>query len=198
MCIGFFFCRFDEAISLKAEVILKSIIRQSLDATNLPSDIETSLEEISQSPLSGIGELQSFLQKTIASSQAYYIVIDALDECEKSERDLVLDVLQSVIASSVSKVKLFLASRDSTGKEIRKRFPSLQHLSMGSPEALSDIINYTREAIDGRLKNGDLVVGNRQLVMEIQDMLIQGAQGMSGSFYANVFQFRLTSPGFSG
>lgn len=175
-------------MSLKAEVILRSIIRQSLNATHLPGDIETSLEEMSENSLSGIGGLRSLLHKTVASSQGYYIVIDALDECEESERDLVLDVLQSVIASSALKVKLFLASRDSTAGEIRKRFPSLQHSSMGSPEASSDILTYTREAIDGRLSNGDLVVGNRELVKEIQDMLIQGAQGMSVlSFYTMSF-----------
>jgi hypothetical protein len=80
----------------------------------------------------------------------------------------------------------------------RNGFHPLQHLSMGSPEALSDIITYTREVIDGRLSNGDLVVGNHQLVKEIQDVLIQGAQGMSVSFSANVFQFRLTPLGSSG
>jgi hypothetical protein len=125
VCIGFFFCRFDEAISLKAETILRSIIGQSLDVANLPRDIEASLKNISQNALSGIGELRSLLQKKVSLFQAYYIVIDALDECEKSERDLLLDVLQSVIASSVSKVKLFLASRDSIGGEIKKRFPSI-------------------------------------------------------------------------
>ncbi|ERF71485.1 hypothetical protein EPUS_00474 [Endocarpon pusillum Z07020] len=178
VCIGFFFCRYDEAISLKAEVILRSIIRQSLDATNLPRDIEVSLEDISQSVLSGIDELQSLLQKKVALSQVYYIVVDALDECEKSERDLVLDVLQSVIALSHSKVKLFLASRDSIGRDIRKQFPSLQHLSMGSSEALSDISTYTRETLDARFSGGDLVIGDRQLLKEIQDALIQGAEGM--------------------
>ena len=179
-------------------MILRSIIRQSLDATNLPRDIEVSLEDISQNALSGIEELQSLLQKKVALSQVYYIVVDALDECEKSERDLVLDVLQSVTALSHSKVKLFLASRDSIGRDIRKQFPSLQHLSMGSPEALSDISTYTRENIDERLSEGDLVIGNHQLVKEIQDVLIQGAQGMSASIYTKVFQFKLTLLGSSG
>lgn len=196
--IGFFFCRFDEAVSLKAELILRSIIRQSLDATNLPSDIEPSLEDLSQNALSGIEELRNLLQKKAALSRAYYIVIDALDECERSERDVVFDVLQSVIAPNVSKVKLFLSSRDSISEEIKKRFPYLHHLSMGSPEALSDIMAYTKEAIDGRLSNGALVVGNSQLVNEIKDALIQGSQGMSAIIHANVFCFGLTALGSSG
>lgn len=179
-------------------MILRAIIRQSLDARNLPRDIEVSLEDISHNPLSGIDELQSLLQKKAALSQVYYIVVDALDECEKSERDLVLNVFQSVIALSHSKVKLFLASRDSIGRDIRKQFPSLQHLSMGSPDALSDISTYTRETIDGRLDRGDLVIGDRQLATEIQDALIQGAEGMSASTYPKFFQCKLTPLGSSG
>lgn len=179
-------------------MILRSLIRQFLDATNLPSDIESSLKDLSQNPLSDTEELRSLLQKKIALARAYYIVIDALDECERSEREIVFDVLQSVIAPNVSKVKLFLASRDSINGEIKKWFPHLHHLSMGSPEALSDIMTYTREAIDGRLSNGALVVGNSQLVNEIQDALIQGSQGMSAIIHTNVFCSGLTALGSSG
>ncbi|KAJ9664651.1 hypothetical protein H2201_005165 [Coniosporium apollinis] len=178
VCISFFFCRFDEAVSLKAETILRSVIRQSLNVANLPKDIESSLERISQNPSSGTKELQALLESLIAMSRAYYIVIDALDECEKYERDIVLDVLQSVVTSSQSKAKILLASRDSIGEEIKRRFPSLQRVSTSSSDAQFDIAIYTREAIDEKLRNRDLVVGNDDLVKEIQDALIQGAQGM--------------------
>jgi hypothetical protein len=176
--IGFFFCRFDEALSLNAETILRSIIRQSLDPTSLSRDIESCLEKISKSPLSGIEELRSLLQKIVASSELNYIIIDALDECEKSERVVLFDIFQSTIASNGSKIKLFLASRESIGGEIENRFRSVEHISMNSTGARADIVTYIRESIDMKLKNGDLVVGNDELIQEIQDALIQGAQGM--------------------
>ncbi len=177
--IKFFFCRFDEAISLKAETILRSIVRQSLDAANAFKDIGCCLERISRDASSDVEELRNLLEKQIAMSQACYIVIDALDECEKSDRDVILDFLQAVIAPNRPSVKILLTSRDSIGGEIKKRFPSVQRVSMSSPDAQSDIVTYTREAIDQRLRNGDLFVGNDKLVKEIQDALIQGAQGMS-------------------
>jgi hypothetical protein len=170
-------------VSLKAETILKSIIKQSIDqhlpnTTDIPKDIQSSLEDISQNPLSGIEELQSLLHKMIFLPSVYYIIIDALDECEKHERSLILNVLQSAIVLNGSKLKLLLTSRESISREIRTHFHSLQHISMNSSIARSDIELYTKGALDEKLRSQDLVVGRTELIQEIEDALIQGADGM--------------------
>ncbi|KAI9732361.1 MAG: hypothetical protein M1834_001568 [Cirrosporium novae-zelandiae] len=181
VCIVYFFPRFDEDASLQAETILRSIIRQSLenlDDATFPNDLESCLINITKSPITGIKDLQTLLQKRIAISRTFYIIIDALDECEKSEREIIFSILSSVIASPQSNAKVFLAGRESIDKEIKRWFTSRQHVSMGSPEAHSDIVTYTREVIDERLSTEDLVVGDIDLVENIQNALVQGAQGM--------------------
>lgn len=174
--ITYFFPRFDECISLKAETILRSVIRQTLDADNLPKEIESYLKENS---LSEVENLQILLRKRIAGLKTFYIIIDALDECEKCERDILLDTLSSLIASG-SNIKLFLASRESISEEIKRErgFPFIQHVSMNCPEAHSDIAIYIKESVDGKRRSGDLVVGDENLIEEIICALIQGAQGM--------------------
>ncbi len=160
------------------DTILRSIIRQSLGDADIPGDVDTCLEEIANNPLSGTAELQNLLQKVISSSRMSYVIIDGLDECEKHERNLVFDILRSVNLSERPKVKLFLASRESVAEEINNRFPSLLHASMNVAEAQSDIAIYIRENLEERVKNRELVVGNKKLLQEIQDALTDGAQGM--------------------
>lgn len=55
--VTYFSARFDDAISLKAETILRSVIRQSLEASGtstLLKDIEDLLMKITQSPLADV------------------------------------------------------------------------------------------------------------------------------------------------
>jgi len=188
--IAFFFCQFDQATSLNADTILRSIIRQSLGDANLPRDFETCLEKIAQNPFSGTKELQNLLQKVISSSRLSYIIIDALDECEKHERNLVFDILQSINVSNGPKAKLFLASRESVAEEVKYRFTSLLHVSMNAAEAQSDIAIYIRETLEERVRSRELVVGNNTLLQEIQDALTQGAQGM---LVASISEIRFTN-----
>lgn len=116
------------------------------------------------------------LQEQTTRSRPLYTVIDALDECEKDERDNVLNTLSSVIASPRSIIKMFIASRESIDLEIKRRF-SFTHASMASP-VNSEITRYAKEVVDERLSNGEPVVGDEGIVAEIQNALIQGAQGM--------------------
>lgn len=127
-------------------------------------------------------ELQDLLRKRIAAFKTSYIIVDALDECEKSECKVILDVFQSIIISNISRVKILLTGRDTLGELIKTRFKSLVQVSMGCPDAQVDIASYVKEVTELRLKDGDLIVGNVELVSEIQKALIDGAQGMSVSF----------------
>jgi hypothetical protein len=175
--ITFFFPRFDDTISLEAETILRSIIRQSLNSNDLPSEIESRLEKIEKHPLSSLEAINDLLEGILALSKACYIIIDALDEFDKSERDILLKTLSS-LSTAGGNVKLFLAGRDSLSEEIKRRFQPVYHISMSCTQAQSDISRYISEIIDERLSNGDLVVGDNSIIQEIQDALIQGAQGM--------------------
>lgn len=172
--VAFYFPQFDNQESLTAEAAFSSIIRQTLDPQNLSKGVEALLRKME--PSQGLGELLDLLRARIAESRVFYIAIDGLDEFEKPERHDILRAL-STLTSNESRIRLFLASRESLAAEIRTRFPSLQHVSMGSPSVHSDIKNYVEGIIQEKLGK-DLIIGDQCLVEQIKQALVKGADGM--------------------
>ncbi|KAK5988793.1 Putative ankyrin repeat protein [Cladobotryum mycophilum] len=175
--ISFFFVRFDDSQSLNAEFILRSIIRQALNQLSFSEEIEVSLENMQLSLSSGLKELLELLQKIVAAFKAFYIVIDAVDECEKQDRDDLLQGLSS-LATIGSNTKLFLASRDSVSREIQKRFTTFGHLAMNCSSAQADIGTYVEGIVREKLQSEELIVEDSGLIEEIKMALTKGADGM--------------------
>jgi hypothetical protein len=173
--VAFYFPRFDDQLSLMAETAIKSIVRQVLEPRNLSKETEVRLKKVDLS--SGLDELLELLRIKIAQLKRLYIIIDGLDEFQKPERDDLFKALSS-LASYGSNLRLFLASRESLSAELRKIFPSLEHISMGCQLAQSDIELYIEGIIQEKLKNQDLTVGDPGLVAEIKEALVKGADGM--------------------
>ena len=172
---AFFFPRFDDEQSLKAETAIRSVVRQAaFDARNLSKEAETWLKKVD--PSSGLDELLELLRIKVAQLKTFYIIIVALDELEKPERDDIFKAL-SCLASDGSRVRLFLTSLESLSAELRHKFPSLEHISMSCPSAHSDIENYIECLIQEKLGK-DLIVADRGLVEEIRQALVKGADGM--------------------
>jgi hypothetical protein len=176
--VRFFFCQYDNPESLKARTILGSLIRQCLDINNLSNKIEGRLKELLKDSPLDFEELNDLIEDVFAVSQEQFIVIDALDECEKADRKLLLSALRRLINASKVKLKIFLTSGPHMGIEFERTLRPNFHISMTSPEANSDIRSYIENEITQKNENGDLMVGQSQLITEIQDALVRGAQGM--------------------
>ena len=139
--------------------------------------MEASLREMDQKLSPGLDDLMILLRRRIALSKSFYILIDALDECEAAERRALLDAL-SLLSTATSGVRILVASRESLSVELRRRFPRMGHISMASVEACSEISLYVEEVLQERRRNETLVVGEPSLFDEIKDILIQHADGM--------------------
>lgn len=174
----FFFCEFDNAKSLTARTVLGSIIKQLLDSDNLPNSIETQLGKIMADGSPDVEDLQLLFEEALAISQINFIIIDAIDECAKVERVLLLNTLQAAVKSTRTTTKIFIATRPDLGLEIRNAFTSHHHISMNSSGLHADIATYIKAVTMEKEKSGDLKVGDPELLTEIQDKLIEGAQGM--------------------
>ncbi|KAK4064438.1 hypothetical protein Trihar35433_7955 [Trichoderma harzianum] len=175
--ISFFFVRFDDRQSLNAEIILKSIIRQMLNVSKLYEKVETLLDNMQLNLASGLDEIAKLLQSTAAEFKKLYIVIDGLDECTKSERHDLLEILRSVL-NVRSNTKLFLAGRDSVSREVQIKFPTLKQISMDCSSAQSDIATYVEGIVQEKLKTEELIVGDPDLIEDIKAALSDGANGM--------------------
>jgi len=172
----FVFPRFDDSISLSAATVLRSIIRQSLKPDDVTGEVERQLSRFETS-YADIDTVETLLQHCISRFSTLYIVIDALDEFEKEERNVLLRSLLSVISVPDSKAKLFLVGRSSVSTDIRKWFPASQEKSVGGREVQADIEAYTRETITLRQRE-QLILQDPALAQEIIKELIDGANGM--------------------
>jgi hypothetical protein len=127
--------------------------------------------------------IETLLQHCVSRISKLYIVIDALDEFEKEQRNALLRSLLSIISLPDSKAKLFLVGRSSVSMDIRRWFPASQEKSADCREVQADIEAYTRETI--ALKQGEqfspqeqLILQDPALAQEIIEALIDGADGM--------------------
>jgi hypothetical protein len=176
--VAFFFCQFDDMESLEAKTILASLIRQGLDGRSLPKIVETHLARIFRDPFLDFEKLTQLFVTVAEMFAVNFIVIDAIDECKKEERLLLLDVFRKVSLSNKTILKMYMATRDDIGKEIRKFSNKICDLPMSSPEISLDIATYVENVIEEKKDNGDLAVRDPKLLEEIRDALIKGAEGM--------------------
>ena len=178
--VAYFFCQFDNAESLSASTILSSLVRQFLDPKTLPKSIETCLVNLLKVPSPEAQDLRILLEHVLAidKDKRNVIFIDAIDECARSEWEELLEVLQNIMVSCSSMVKVFLAVRQGITEEVGKIFKTHYQANMGSCEVDPDIKTYIEDVLAKKIDSGKLVVRNHGLIIEITDALVQQANGM--------------------
>ncbi len=176
--ISFFFIQHDDAKSLQAATILRSLIRQCLAVDTLPEDIEDQLQHCFESGSPDMDHLLSIMKSLSDKSLIDIVVVDGFDECPKSERDLVLSAFKVLLASTASSIKLFVSSRPEIGREMDKSFVAYHHRTMSCREVHVDIANYIKFSIREKLVKEDLHVGDKNILSETIQALTKGAHGM--------------------
>lgn len=141
----------------------------------MSQNVENALKRLEMT--SGLDEILELLRKLMPPPTISYIVIDGVDECDKSDRDKLLQTLLSLVLLG-SNVRLFLSSRASLREEIQTWFSEFGQISMDCQAAHDDIAMYITSAIKANIQNGDLKVRDQNLVEEISQALVNGAHGM--------------------
>ncbi|KAK2752456.1 hypothetical protein FQN54_008118 [Arachnomyces sp. PD_36] len=175
--VRFFFCEYDRPESLKAATILSSLIKQCLDVDNMTDKIEDFLESATQDP-SDTKLLGELLHHIFTVSPQQCVVIDAIDECSKEERRMLLDTFQGILSLPQAKSKLFLIGGLHLDIELNRVLKIDYHLSMSASGIDGDIRAYIESVLAENISSGDLVVGDPNLVNDIQDALVKEAKGM--------------------
>ena len=140
--------------------------------------MEAKLAEIHQNPTAGINALRVLLRQRLAQSEKFFIFIDALDEFEPRERRSLLDFIASLRPAAGLGPKVFLAGRESLSRELQDKLLGIERISMASAEAKTDIAAYVKETLQERVENRDLVVGDQSLISDIEQALMNHADGM--------------------
>lgn len=173
----YFFVEYGSSESRKAETILRSFIRQCLDPLNVPSSIESKLRAMRSEGYIRLKEWTTFLGEVAGTLHFMYLFLDAVDECETKEKLEILKELSS-LASSHSRVKIFLSGREGLASELEMRFPNIQRISTASDLARPDVGIFIEGVLQSKTEDEELVVGDMSLLEEIRDRLVQHADGM--------------------
>ena len=120
-----------------------------------------------------LDDLHNVLEKILGGFDSVYIILDALDEC--SERDKMLDWVQTVILHMNGNLKLHLVTTSRPEKEINDRFNSYHCVDLVKASGNHSILAY----LDYQLQNDyDLQKWSHEIQDEIKSTLIKQADGM--------------------
>ncbi|KAK0748225.1 hypothetical protein B0T21DRAFT_18803 [Apiosordaria backusii] len=178
--VAFFFCRHNEHESLKAYTVIGSLVRQLL----APGVIDfTEIERlILQDSLPGPGVDfdigYRILQKAYPAGLEAYIIVDGLDECDRKEKEMICNQLHTLQKKFT--IRLCLSARtepDTSSFAVRAtQFANSCRLSADDNNA--DITNFIHDELEKAIETGELRLTDPNLIVEILDALLEGAQGM--------------------
>ena len=125
-----------------------------------------------------MGECLKLLSKLLEYHEYAVIVLDALDECSKVSRGLILGDLLSILKKSKRPVKAFISSRHSL--EIEDRLRNFPNVSIEANDNAEDIENYVKSTLTKRIEDQELLRGrvSTELRQRIEEVLQRDANGM--------------------
>ncbi|KAJ6028022.1 hypothetical protein N7540_003598 [Penicillium herquei] len=177
MTVAFFFCRYDLPESLKPRIIIGSIARQLI--WSIPRLAERASDYNLTGQQDEFEAIRNLLGVLLPPGFKAYLVIDGLDECEPEDRRTVIQELRWL----QQRFSLLLCA--SVRKEPRDPYKiddaweKLESVDITAvPDNASDIEIFIETELEARITSGKLTVGNPLLVLEIQDALLAGSQGM--------------------
>lgn len=121
-------------------------------------------------------ELVPILLAVLEKFSRVYMFIDGLDERRKEERSRVLSMINLVVRSCCSVVKIFVTSQQEVDIAVSlKEFPRLE---VSADRISIDIGSFIKETVQSSIESGDLVAQTACLRSDIISALADGAQGM--------------------
>ncbi|KAH7033561.1 uncharacterized protein B0I36DRAFT_110490 [Microdochium trichocladiopsis] len=175
--VAFFLAHYDNAESLLADTMIRSILKQSLVAIKGPNSHMNRLAELLNKPYVPLREWTVLLQQLIITMNNFYIVVDGLNECTSTERRLLMDEL-SLISEAAPSLRLFFSGRDSILIDVEQKFGHISKISTVSEGLRTDISLFIESVLEECFENGDLVVEDAALKELIVTTLNDRADGM--------------------
>lgn len=174
--VGYFFCRDDEAASLKAREIIGSLARQLFE--DLSTDTFSELDATIGAITFNIEQIVAHMQQLLPQQKRYYMILDGLDECEDQEVDILVESLRTLMNPVEQFFKLFWTGRSDFAARISEHFRPDFHIHMSKSDNSTEIAEYVEVALENALENGRLKLRDPQIIVQIQNALESEAQGM--------------------
>ena len=173
--LSYFFCRFDDAESLRARTVIGCLLKQLL--TDLDFDAPESITSATDID-DLIDPCLSILLKNPV--QRYIICLDGLDECEDGEKKQIIAALGrlSNVHSQTIRVSVFCSVRPDCAQVTENLPGSHVTVTMSGADRDSEITEYIHATLKQQLERKELILGDANLVTCIVEKLRRRADGM--------------------
>jgi hypothetical protein len=178
--VAYFFFRNDMSTSLDARTAIESLTRQLLSSRKDFIDLAV-VEKDNLSPLDMVDVIcSSYTAGDIARGTTWdriYLIIDGLDLCAESDREEIVHFVRRLQEKLVVIVCVFI--RLEPNREIATLYRGLVSLQVSSlPDNSEDIGAFIESELERCLSDSVLILGDQTLILNIQDALLEGSQGM--------------------
>lgn len=172
--VAYFFCRHDILESLKVRTVIGSLARQLL--RSLPQLTTQNILDETMPNLS-CDRIISALRQTLPSSFRAFFVLDGLDECGEEERFKILEYIKTMQYMFKLLVCSSFRADASSGRWLIASIAINPYVAT-IPDDHPDMACFISSQLESSIMNGRLKVGDPTIVLEIEDALLRGGQGM--------------------
>ena len=176
--LGYFFCRSDEAASLKAREVIGSLARQWFEDITTEEFQINQMEQYVGGITLNIEQLLSRMRLLLPCHKHYTMVIDGLDECEYGEVTALVESIQSLMQTSKQVFKVFLTCRSDLALRISEKLQPDWQIHISSSNNGPEISIYIELALAEALEKNRLKLRDPGTILKIQDALELGAHEM--------------------
>ena len=169
--------------ALHTGTILRTLIRQMLSHAN--PEIFESLKHWHLHPFLDDEQVLEYFKNLWplnAATQAYYIVVDGLDECDERGIRHVATNLARLVSSGPFHV--FCSCRPDMARGLM--LPELRPIYQVPMDVQPDLEPFIESELEERLQCGDLSIGDPRMILRIRDALVSGSHGMFVSLYTSL------------
>ncbi|KAF4975580.1 hypothetical protein FZEAL_7652 [Fusarium zealandicum] len=175
--VAYFFCRHDIPESLRPRTIIGSLVRQLLATTSTLVSLPDGALDGRVNHEMDLDDLLDYFRRAFEPRSQCYFVLDGLDECAESDRKTLLVHCRSL----QQHLRLILCV------SFRLEADNRLQLSLGQfalpvvfsiPEDNPEIVAFIHAEVQSHIAESTLNIGDLDIIQEIQDALLQGAQGM--------------------
>ena len=176
--LAYFFCRSDEAASLKAREVIGSLARQFFEDLPIES-LELNQAELSIGDI--IPDIERILSKMLLLLPRHkqcFLVLDGLDECDYEEVWVLIESIQSLLKSSEYTFRVFWTGRSDFASRVSDQFRPDFQVHISPTNNRPEISRFINLALENALESNRLKLRDPNVVLKIQDALEAGAQEM--------------------
>ena len=174
----YFYCDYADMPTLQPVNVYRALLKQLFFKGLLTEDAINTVITTVKENVHGPDEemLTNLLYTAVQSCPGLRVIVDGLDECERSVQEAITSTLCHLVTVGDTVVRVLITSRDETHLLARLRGFGRVHISSHASRA--DIRSYISHSIISSLESGNLTLQNQALKDEIISRLAEKAQGM--------------------